>query len=438
MINFAPSYTYCKAVTPLASGRDADWESSYWTKLPPTRTKTLKALFPRGCSSDSARSRLLKWSASVQSLSMDVELKVTLSAGYQQSRLAAAFGQDTIPRCAIHVWAEAADGTQLAEVWGSVCPKNTLSAVFVHWISRAKSIPTVPGDDWRLMATAEKGKCPWTIPQALLGILAKIAETFGMAFVELGAEDHGSGKLVQYYTQLGFRGKTQRPVLGEHSMDAPIDCISALAPDSWLSALPLAEFNAWPWLWGNAERPSLSYILHLMGAPDTWSWATKWPRGGTVQVRTVGVSDRDGSKVAISAYLRDSWNELLYCRAVVRLQQGKVRVIWIGSSGSKPAHSSVRGRLLDGSLRKGLAGSITVAVALLGSVACTARWFGIDMMELTAMDDGSGRLLPYLQSLGFEVNGDLAQIAKLVLDVSNFRKAVVRRTGESNCHQILI
>ena len=104
---------------------------------------------------------------------MDVELKVTLSAGYQQSRtpnsqppthavaackgccawqallhrLAAAFGQDTIPRCAIHdawlqfdvqacqaggwqhkfqakVWAEAADGTQLAEVWGSAAELN--------------------------------------------------------------------------------------------------------------------------------------------------------------------------------------------------------------------------------------------------------------------------------------------------------------------------
>ena len=35
---------------------------------------------------------------------------------------------------------------------------------------------------------------------------------------------------------------------------------------------------------------------------------------------------RSVSQVAISAYLRDSWNELLYCRAVVRLQQGKVRV----------------------------------------------------------------------------------------------------------------
>ena len=35
-------------------------------------------------------------------------------------------------------------------------------------------------------------------------------------------------------------------------MDAPIACVSAFAPESWIAKLPLAQFNAWSWLWGNA------------------------------------------------------------------------------------------------------------------------------------------------------------------------------------------
>ena len=35
-------------------------------------------------------------------------------------------------------------------------------------------------------------------------------------------------------------------------MDAPIASVSAFAPESWIAKLPLAQFNAWSWLWGNA------------------------------------------------------------------------------------------------------------------------------------------------------------------------------------------
>ena len=108
--------------------------------------------------------------------------------------------------------------------------------------------------------------------------------------------------------------------------------------------------------------------------------------------------------MTITAHLRRSQTELAYCRAVCRLKQRSVRVhlglvvywrqlydgsctvrtmfivnpwaigrlglgqalscvlivvvavapgrrIWIGNSGSKPVHATVRGRLLDGSLR---------------------------------------------------------------------------------------
>ena len=60
--------------------------------------------------------------------------------------------------------------------------------------------------------------------------------------------------------------------------------------------------------------------------------------------------------------------------------------IWLGQSGSRPAHASVRGRLVDGTARTS---GVTLSMALLGAVAATARWFGTHVLELTAMDNGA-------------------------------------------------
>lgn len=225
-----------------------------------------------------------------------------------------------------------------------------------------------------------------------------------MARVELGAEDQGSQKLIQYYTDLGFSSKMAGKVFGELSMDAPIGSVSAFAPQSWMCALPLDSFNAWPWLWGDAERPSLSSMINLMAAPDTWNWPVQWPGSAEMQIRTSWI-DAD-AKATITAHLRSPMSELVYCRAVCRLKQESIRVIWLGNSGSKPVHACVRGRLLDGSLRSDSCGRNTVAVCVLGAVAAAARWFGTEILELTAMDDGCGKLCKYLQSLGFEQSRD--------------------------------
>lgn len=429
MIKIRPLKLYSKAVSAKFPSRQAwAWEndeatwascvaqerpSKPWSRLkvapvapvaPVAAIEPLKSTQP----AEAFNSRLLKWEASVRSAVLELKLHVNLSAGSQKSRVAESFGHNAIPRCAIHVWVEGPDGTQLAEARGSVCPKNTRSAIHVHWICRAKSCREFPEDKWRLIEEhprPSRAKRPWTIPQALLGILAKIGESFGMARVELGAEDQGSKKLIQYYLDLGFSGTTDRLVLGELSMEAPVACISAFAPQSWIAKLPLADFNAWSWLWGSMQRPSLSSIVNLMGAPDMWQWRVDWPSCAELQIRTSWLSDDATPKVTISAHLRQPQAELAYCRAVCRLKQQSVRVIWIGSSGSKPAHASVRGRLLDGSRGSDSDGKVTIAAALLGSVAALARWFGTEILELTVMENGSGKLLNYLMSLGFRESG---------------------------------
>ncbi|CAK9093300.1 Uncharacterized protein SCF082_LOCUS43892 [Durusdinium trenchii] len=147
-----------------------------------------------------------------------------------------------------------------------------------------------------------------------------------MARVELGAEDQGSQKLIQYYTDLGFSSKMAGKVFGELSMDAPIGSVSAFAPQSWMCALPLDSFNAWPWLWGDAERPSLSSMINLMAAPDTWNWPVQWPGSAEMQIRTSWIDADAKAGATITAHLRSPMSELVYCRAVCRLKQESIRV----------------------------------------------------------------------------------------------------------------
>ncbi|CAE7663712.1 unnamed protein product [Symbiodinium pilosum] len=71
-----------------------------------------------------------------------------------------------------------------------------------------------------------------------------------MSAVELGAEDQGSCRLIQYYKDLGFEGTSDRTMFGELSMRAPLPAIALLAPRDWLQALPVEGWNAWAWLWG--------------------------------------------------------------------------------------------------------------------------------------------------------------------------------------------
>eukprot|EP00438_Fugacium_kawagutii_P020734 Skav225290 [mRNA] locus=scaffold4099:327836:344371:+ [translate_table: standard] len=107
---------------------------------------------------------------------------------------------------------------------------------------------------------------------------------------------------------------------------------------------------------GSMQKPSLGSFVNLMGAPDMWHWRLEWPAGAEIQIRTSWLSDGANSKVTINVHLRRSQMELVYCRAVCRLKQRSVRVIWIGSSGSKPAHDMIRSRLLDGTPRSVAAG----------------------------------------------------------------------------------
>ncbi|CAK0896726.1 unnamed protein product [Prorocentrum cordatum] len=92
--------------------------------------------------------------------------------------------------------------------------------------------------------------------------------------------------------------------------------------------------------------------------------------------------------------------ELACARGALRVRPGALRVIWLGRSGAQPVHPSVAGqaRLPTKTQHQG----VTPAAALLGAMGVLALAFACPTAEIVACDDGSGRLLQYLQRLGFD------------------------------------
>ena len=127
-----------------------------------------------------------------------------------------------------------------------------------------------------------------TLAEALLGTLAGISMQFGVHNVTLGAEDHGSGKLLRFYKNLGFSildptevGVRNQPV----RMEAPIEAIVALAPSDWVQGLTSRTFDSWGWLWHDIPCDGLSDYFDHLGLPQRWTWNADTPTKAPVVVR---------------------------------------------------------------------------------------------------------------------------------------------------------
>lgn len=352
-------------------------------------------------------------------------------------RVKSSRGFKHLPRCAVEVWAEAAGGQErlrLATTTGAVCPKNDPNALRVCWLGRLKECPLearggggTEDDAWRYVDLAEEEadadagggasagdgtSAAWPRParrrrslaQALLGVLARVGALFGMGTVELGAEDTGTGKLIQFYLTLGFVPKTSlgKMECAELPMRAPLEAVAALAPKEWLAAglLP-GSFDAWPWLWHDVDQPQVDCVLDYLGVRRQWAWKAEWPLGAGVEAR-LEVEDYNGRIVFVVQMRSRQGSELAYTRGALRLAHSSLRVLWLGRSGSQAVHPSVRGLPARAAAQEqGGGGGPTAAMALLGVLCVLARWFDCRNVEINALDNGSGRLIRYLQRHGF-------------------------------------
>merc|ERR1711924_503942 len=128
-----------------------------------------------------------------------------------------------------------------------------------------------------------------------------------------------------------------------------------------------------------------------------WGWAVAWPRDARIDA-CVSMSKR-GSHHRINIWLHNcAGEELAYCSGSIPPAKGFLRVLWLGREYGQPSHATVRGRPTYVTEQ----GSVTVAVALLGVIATIALWLEVDVAEVQVADDGSGTLVKYFCSFGFE------------------------------------
>eukprot|EP00927_Polykrikos_kofoidii_P073725 TRINITY_DN69744_c0_g1_i1.p1 TRINITY_DN69744_c0_g1~~TRINITY_DN69744_c0_g1_i1.p1 ORF type:complete len:627 (+),score=87.38 TRINITY_DN69744_c0_g1_i1:130-2010(+) len=248
-----------------------------------------------------------------------------------------------------------------------------------------------------------------TLAEAIFGVVAAFGALLGATVLELQAMDNGSGKLVAMYRRLGFH--ITRKEVGEMVwMQAPISWCSRLAPQDWLDTLEVDRFNFEDW----ARRELVHYRdeqrLHArMRLP--WKFDASWPSGGRVTARLAldfEESMRLESYTRFSAnakFVMNETEEVATLQATIRVSIRKMRVSWLGGPLNAPVHQSVRGRRMY-SVGAGDDSSdqeyVTVAIALLGTLATIARWVGTEVVSFWPPDGDCDRLIAYLRRYGFE------------------------------------
>jgi len=260
---------------------------------------------------------------------------------------------------------------------------------------------------WALVQDG-KGGPPQTIAQALLSTLAAVAAQFGVIVVELDAEDNGSGKLVKYYADLGFKVTCQLKGF-DVDMEASCATLSRQAPAEWVRGLVPQDFDAWGWLQPCRSKTShdggddpLRAILLAPDVPWTWTWKVLFPEGARVDAK---ISLNKSDRVCCDVWLKNHRDEeIAYARGSIRIRQRTLRVLWFGRSKSRPVHPSVQGQLTYRAGDQPLTApcNCTAATAVLGSLAALGRWFDVTTVPLTACGDTSGQLLCHLKKLGFD------------------------------------
>mmetsp|Transcript_29685 Transcript_29685/g.84945 ORF Transcript_29685/g.84945 Transcript_29685/m.84945 type:complete len:650 (-) Transcript_29685:211-2160(-) len=352
--------------------------------------------------------RNVEWTASVCHATVrSLQARLSTSVGdltrQTASQGAKGFG---IPKCNIEVWAKGVEEIEVAYCRGVVCPRNECAKV--QWLGRSQQRPvheSVRGCRSVSCSSVDAGKDGakrLTVAEAMLGLLAVIIERFSLNTLELQAMDNGSGRLVELYLRLGFRNAVQqdRDMIW---MDAPTRLISQLAPQAWCCDLIPSEFDGLIWMHKAVAEIEFELTLNrLLHFPPTWT--VDWPRDARVEVNLMRQGyDPDSRLTAQASLVGSDGRELASARCSLLVDLGLLRVLWIGRTRSRPVDPSVRGCTAYETTACEPPTKVTVAVALFGFLAALGQWFGLSISEMQALDDGSGRLVDYLHSLGLEL-----------------------------------
>jgi len=207
---------------------------------------------------DESRGGLLAKALGVDGIGETVEWNAQISHGVVQAvhaKLTALPPKEyrKRPVCHIEVWA-CGNVPNLSEL---VCVSSQviLGGQFgrISWMGRSGHRPVhthIRG--WRCVtdpALGESASAPTrkrTILQAIVGLTAAVCETLGVRKVELLADDNGSGRLVEYYGEMGFKvgSPAHQPIdVGENLtfMCCDVHTLKPLAPAMWIRRVVPAQ-----------------------------------------------------------------------------------------------------------------------------------------------------------------------------------------------------
>lgn len=143
-------------------------------------------------------------------------------------------------------------------------------------------------------------------------------------------------------------------------------------------------------------------------------WPVSWPNGARVvaklQPSLAGSQQNDEiTRVLLEVSLQDAYeNSMAWANAKLRVDQECCRLNWLGRQKSQGVHQKVRGcRMYQVASRTYLEkpadeDKVTAAIALVGVVAAVSLRLGVKVLRMTCLDDGSGKLVKYLQSFGLQ------------------------------------
>lgn len=360
---------------------------------------------------------------------IDAQLIVTLGGGR---------GCTTTPECSLEVWALGEQGEELVYCHASVMHRLP-SVAEVEWLGRtshraassrvrgwrcvAAPNPTAASGNWALSASPQLPRADgWlTVAEAVLGLIAGLLCLFGVGIVELEVMDDGSGRLAQWYLNAGFKRVAQydwaRDIFRKSLwMAAPVSTLAQqYAPTAWLKALVPPDFDAQTWL--SSEVLKFWLERARLGRLPRWSWSVKWPTRADLhmEVSQCASSKKIGACLMLDAFISGACvvlrtpSELVGCRCTLQLQKRVLTVLWLGRRDSQPANAAVRGKKTYTAGCPNAAHGhpvplecmVTCAVGLLGAMATAACWFGATTVRIHARDNGSGKLIRYLEGLGF-------------------------------------
>ena len=358
--------------------------------------------------------RKLQWSTPVSHVAVErirAELIVTLGGPR---------GVTSAPHIGIDIWLESEEHGELAFCRGHLVRHVEASVGKILWLGRTssrsvheavKGCKTVTATGMKAAPAPDaKGKPQrpkLTVAEALFGLQAAMLRTFGATSLSLQAMDNGSQRLIQLYERLGFV-RQEGPADSICWMDAAVDVISELAPLGWMEDLVPKGFDAQAWLASVTRELWLERVergkLPLLRLP--------LPRGANVAVQlskclhpgaAARLNGRCGCLVA-EAVLNTGERDSAYAACLLRLQQRVLTVRWLGRSGKKAASFAVKGKAVypvspsqrpadaDAAPEPGDEDRVTGPVALLGSLAAMACWFGVDTVKVdgASYDKGSG------------------------------------------------